>query len=83
VVLDEFWIWGHGYATNDFGQDKGGLMQQIKGCGLLKKWSFTYGSGSDGREWSAHGTLPIWTSACIQRAIKSAGGPRVGCPGNG
>lgn len=82
-IYDEFWIWGNGYAGSDYGQGDGGLFQQIKGCNGLTDWSFTYGLGSDGREWSAHGKLLIGKAACVGRAIASAGGPQgVDCSGD-
>ncbi|KAI4858556.1 hypothetical protein F4820DRAFT_442238 [Hypoxylon rubiginosum] len=44
-LYDEFWIWGNGYATSDFGQQSKGLMQQLKGCDGLTHWNFSYGLG--------------------------------------
>lgn len=82
-LFDEFWIWGNGYATWDYGQSDGGLLQQVKGCDGLSDWSFSYGLGSDGREWSAHGKLLIGKAGCVGRAIESAGGPKdVDCSGD-
>lgn len=77
--FDEFWIWGNGYATWDYGKREGGLLQQIDGCKDLAGWSFEYGLGDDGREWSAHGMLSNGEGRCLARAIKSAGGPEVNC----
>jgi len=83
IIFDEFWIWGNGYASSDYGQREGGLLQQIKGCDGLSNWSFNYGLGSDGREWSAHGKLLIGKAGCVGRAIESAGGPKgVDCSGD-
>ncbi|KAI8961588.1 hypothetical protein F5Y11DRAFT_366628 [Daldinia sp. FL1419] len=82
-LYDEFWIWGNGYATSDFGQQSNGLMQQLKGCDGLTNWSFNYGLGDDGREWSASGRLLIGKADCVGRAIASAGGPSgVDCSGS-
>ncbi|KAK2865064.1 hypothetical protein FQN49_003942 [Arthroderma sp. PD_2] len=81
--LDEFWIWGNGYATSDYGQKEKGLMQQLKGCRSLTHWRFEYGLGSDGREWSATGRVLIGKAGCVARAIASAGGPKgVDCSGD-
>ncbi|KAI1171749.1 hypothetical protein F4777DRAFT_593495 [Nemania sp. FL0916] len=83
VFFDEFWIWGNGYAGSEFGQEKDGLLQQIKGCDGLTGWNFQYGLGDDGREWSANGHLLIGKAACIGHAIESAGGPKdVDCSGS-
>jgi hypothetical protein len=83
TLFDEFWIWGNGYATSDYGQKSNGLQQQLKGCDGLTSWSFDYGLGNDGREWSAHGRLLIGKAGCVGRAIASAGGPSgVDCSGD-
>ncbi|KAI0145417.1 hypothetical protein GGR57DRAFT_480152 [Xylariaceae sp. FL1272] len=82
-LYDEFWIWGNGYATSDYGQQSGGLLQQLKGCDGLTGWNFNYGLGDDGREWSANGHLLIGKAGCVGRAIVSAGGPSgVDCSGS-
>ncbi|KAI2463235.1 hypothetical protein F4781DRAFT_417305 [Annulohypoxylon bovei var. microspora] len=82
-LYDEFWIWGNGYVTSDFGQQSNGLMQQLKGCDGLTDWNFNYGLGDDGREWSANGHLLIGKAGCVGRAIGSAGGPSgVDCSGS-
>ncbi|KAI1769817.1 hypothetical protein F4818DRAFT_450792 [Hypoxylon cercidicola] len=82
-LYDEFWIWGNGYATSDFGQQSNGLMQQLKGCDGLTDWNFNYGLGDDGREWSANGHLLIGKAGCVGRAIGSANGPSgVDCSGS-
>ncbi|KAI0886483.1 uncharacterized protein GGS22DRAFT_198908 [Annulohypoxylon maeteangense] len=46
-IYDEFWIWGNGYATSDFGQLRNGSMQQLKSCDGLRDWNFNYGLGDD------------------------------------
>lgn len=82
-IYDEFWIWGNGYASSDYGQGQDGLLKQLKGCDGLTGWSFDYGIGDDGREWSAHGHLLIGKAGCVGRAIASAGGPKgVDCSGD-
>ncbi|KAI8630070.1 hypothetical protein F5Y19DRAFT_70377 [Xylariaceae sp. FL1651] len=82
-LYDEFWIWGNGYATSDFGQQSNGLLQQLKGCDGLTGWNFNYGLGDDGREWSANGHLLIGKAGCVGRAIASTGGPSgVHCSGS-
>ncbi|KAI1409240.1 hypothetical protein F5Y13DRAFT_203653 [Hypoxylon sp. FL1857] len=82
-IYDEFWIWGNGYATSDFGQSGNGLLQQLKGCDGLTGWNFNYGLGNDGREWSANGHVLIGKAGCVGRAIASAGGPSgVDCSGS-
>ncbi|KAI1358407.1 hypothetical protein F5Y08DRAFT_350892 [Xylaria arbuscula] len=82
-LYDEFWIGGNGYATADFGQGSGGLLQQLKGCDGLTGWNFNYGLGDDGREWSANGHLLIGKRDCVVRAIASAGGPSdIHCSGS-
>ncbi|GAW21129.1 hypothetical protein ANO14919_106460 [Xylariales sp. No.14919] len=48
-LYDEFWIWGNGYATSDFGQQSNGLLRRLKGCDRLTGWNFNYGLGDDGR----------------------------------
>ncbi|KAI9811950.1 MAG: hypothetical protein M1832_000655 [Thelocarpon impressellum] len=72
----EFWIWGAGWANSDFGQASGGLLDRLRGCGVVSDWTFDYGIGDDGREWSARGKLPIWTEDCIVEAVGLAGGPK-------
>ncbi|KAH8588749.1 hypothetical protein B0O99DRAFT_693184 [Bisporella sp. PMI_857] len=46
-LYDEFWIWGNGYATSDYGQKNNGLLQRLEGCDGLTGWSFDYGLGDD------------------------------------
>lgn len=76
VVLDKFWIWGRGFANSDFGKK---LHEEVSGCGRISKWTFDYGTGNDGREWTATGQLPIFTEECLERAVDSAGGPALEC----
>ncbi|KAF2166025.1 hypothetical protein M409DRAFT_23753 [Zasmidium cellare ATCC 36951] len=74
-------IWGYswelrgvGFAGSDFGAE---LQRQIRGCGVVTGWKFEYfdAPASDGTEWHAQGTLPLFISDhCFGKAIKSAGG---------
>ncbi|KAI0197508.1 hypothetical protein F4808DRAFT_473847 [Astrocystis sublimbata] len=77
-LYDEFWIWGNGWATKDFGRQKNGLFHHLELCNGLTGWNFRYELGNDGREWSANGHLVIGKADCVARAIASAGGPKTG-----
>ena len=83
VFFDHFTIHGNGYASSDYGQSSGGLLERLRNCGVVSNWTFDYGLGDDGREWSAEGKLPIWLKGCVAMAVKAAGGPSRACSGNG
>ena len=84
-----FWatfdVYGGGWADSDFGQDPGGVLAQLRGCGAVTKWGFDYYDtpASDGTEWHAYGRLPIGTRGCVGRAVASSGGFAGKCGGNG
>lgn len=83
-VLDYFEIRGKDFDAAKFGTDGSGLKSQIRGCGALTKWSFTYTPNDPRFAWYAHGQLPIGTKACVGRAVVSAGGAVPdGCTGAG
>ena len=72
--------------TNNWITDNGdGLKGQEKGCGDLLSWNAeTVDQPIDGGAWTAtHAysfTLPLTIkSGCVERAIKSAGGPDLQC----
>ena len=85
VLFATFDVYGGGWADSDFGNDPGGVLTQLKGCGKVTKWSFQYYDtpASDGTEWHASGRLPIGTGRCVSRAVASSGGFSAGCSGNG
>ena len=80
-----FDVYGCGWADSDFGQDPGGVLAQLKGCGAVTNWGFEYYDtpASDGTEWHASGRLPIGTRRCVSRAVTSSGGFSAGCGGSG
>ncbi|KAI0840949.1 hypothetical protein F5Y06DRAFT_308585 [Hypoxylon sp. FL0890] len=61
------------------------LQNQLKGCALLPDtWSFSYGLGSDGREWTAKFRTGVFQKNCVGNAVKTAGGFKdFGCGGSG
>lgn len=75
-------IWGGGWSGADTGS---ALKHQLAGCALFPTgWSFDYGLGSDGREWTAHAETGIGQRDCVGHAGVSAGGPsEFVCHGNG
>ena len=84
-LWDSFDVYGGGWADSDFGQDPGGVMAQLRGCGKVTQWRFDYYDtpASDGTEWHASGRLPIWTRRCVGRAVTTSGGFTGGCGGSG
>lgn len=67
-----------GWAEDDYG-DK--LLDEERGCGALTGWSFK--EQDDGR-YQARFYLPFFISeGCVERAVKSAGGPDLSCDGQG
>ncbi|KAH8650665.1 hypothetical protein BGZ60DRAFT_437001 [Tricladium varicosporioides] len=51
LLYNEYPLWGHGWDSADYGK---ALQKEVKGCALLPDaWSFSYGMGSNGREWTA------------------------------
>lgn len=75
-------VWGGGFANSDFGGSSEGLLKQIRGCGVVTGWTFTYYDTpqADGIEWHASGTLPLLISShCLARAVESAGGFHSNC----
>ncbi|EEQ34684.1 uncharacterized protein MCYG_07503 [Microsporum canis CBS 113480] len=76
-AIKSFWIWGPGRETSEHGKRDGDLYQELKKCNKgdeLEDRNFSYGHGSDKREWTAVGKLWYGRSDCIQTAIENAGG---------
>lgn len=82
VFFNEYWVWGHGWASSDNGKS---LQDEVKGCALLPDtWSFEYGLGDDGREWTAKFRTGVFQKSCVGNALKTAAGiDGVGCHGSG
>jgi hypothetical protein len=73
ALYNEYTLWG------------AGLQTQLKGCALLPNtWSFAYGLGSDGREWTAKFRTGVFQKKCAGDAGKTASGiGNFGCSGTG
>ncbi|KAJ3466795.1 hypothetical protein MRS44_004359 [Fusarium solani] len=82
VFFNEYWVWGHGWASSDNGKS---LQDEVKSCALLPDtWSFEYGLGDDGREWTAKFRTGVFQKSCVGNALKTAAGiDGVGCHGSG
>ena len=79
-LFNAYTVWGAGFDDTDHGD---ALQNQLHGCALLPDtWSFDYGLGSDGREWTAKFRTGVFQKSCVGHAIGSAGGPG-GCSGSG
>ncbi|PVH73823.1 hypothetical protein DL98DRAFT_659204 [Cadophora sp. DSE1049] len=65
------------FSIDTWGGNGKSLHHKEKGCGLLTAWH--YESQSDGT-YEATFNLPTWFKAgCVERAIVSAGGPKIKC----
>ncbi|EHK97231.1 putative Subtilisin-like protease 2 [Glarea lozoyensis 74030] len=82
VYFNDYVVWGHGWDSADNGET---LKQQVKGCALLPDtWSFAYGLGDDGREWTAKFRTGVFQKKCVGHAGKTASGMEdFGCSGSG
>jgi hypothetical protein len=82
AAFNDYVVWGHGWDSADNGQT---LKQQVKGCALLPDtWSFAYGLGDDGREWTAKFRTGVFQKKCVGHAGKTASGMEsFGCSGSG
>jgi subtilisin family serine protease len=81
ALWNDYTIWGHGWESANNGQN---LKQQVKGCALLPDtWSFAYGLGDDGREWTAKFRTGALQKKCMGHAMKTASGTNTGCGGSG
>jgi hypothetical protein len=74
VFFDSFEIRGKNFPDAKLGINGEGLQTELSGCGALTKWKFERASEGDDYQWYAAGQLPVFTKACIGRAIRSAGG---------
>lgn len=81
----QWYVYGGGFASSQWGQEDGGLLAQIHGCSAVTSWKFDYYAqpAADGTEWSASGTLTLGMRGCLGRAVASAGGYSGSCSGNG
>ncbi|KAF7948416.1 uncharacterized protein EAE97_003827 [Botrytis byssoidea] len=69
----------NGWATSDNGA---GLREQETVCGALTGWDWHAAEG--GGYASVYFNLPtILTAGCVERAIVTAGGPKLSCQGEG
>ncbi|KAI4202073.1 MAG: hypothetical protein LQ350_002862, partial [Teloschistes chrysophthalmus] len=79
---DEAWGWKFEvYNINGWSTEGGPkLHKEEKGCGALTGWSYNQkSSGGD-----AYFNLPFFIKdGCVERAIVSAGGPKIKCHGHG
>ena len=82
AVYNEYTVWGAGWDGAHFGA---GLHTQLEGCAILPNtWSFSYGLGSDGREWTAKFQTGVFQKKCTGHAGDTASGIRnFGCSGSG
>ncbi|CZR66019.1 uncharacterized protein PAC_15919 [Phialocephala subalpina] len=82
VLYNECTLWGHGWDSADYGE---ALEKEVKGCALLPDtWSFSYGMGDDGREWTAKFRTGVFQKKCTGHAGKTASGiDNFGCSGIG
>ncbi|KAK2473022.1 hypothetical protein H9L39_15197 [Fusarium oxysporum f. sp. albedinis] len=80
--FNEYWVWGHGWASSDHGEE---LKKEVKGCALLPDtWKFTYGLGDDGREWTARFRTGVFQKQCVGNAVgKASGFGNFGCARSG
>ncbi|OKL59810.1 hypothetical protein UA08_04985 [Talaromyces atroroseus] len=83
-----FWDEGWGYTFEVFGisgwvTDGGSsLHHQEDGCGALTGWSWTAATSTT--DAYVYFNLPFFIKAgCVERAIVSAGGPKISCQGQG
>ena len=57
------------------------LHDEENGCGALTGWEFNNENSSGGEAWF---NLPFFMKdGCVERAVKSAGGPKLGCDDQG
>ncbi|KAG9228985.1 hypothetical protein BJ875DRAFT_446379, partial [Amylocarpus encephaloides] len=82
LLYNEYTVWGQGWDSADHGD---ALKNEVKGCALLPDtWSFSYGNGDDGREWTAKFRTGVFQKKCTGHAGKSASGiDNFGCGGSG
>lgn len=75
-----FWRFGI-YNISGFAEDGGNkLHDELNGCGALTGWEWH----TDGSRPRAVFNLPFFIkSGCVERAIVSAGGPKIQCRGDG
>lgn len=71
------------YNIQNWALDHGSsLHNQENGCGALTGWSWTDATGSNLAK--VYFNLPFFIKAgCVERAIVSAGGPKISCQGGG
>ncbi|KAB5545564.1 peptidase S8/S53 domain-containing protein [Coniochaeta sp. 2T2.1] len=76
-AFNEYWVWGHGFASDDWGEK---LKHELGGCALFGgTWKFEYGLGDDGREWTATFRTGVFQKHCVGDAFHTAGGPSDKC----
>lgn len=81
---DEGWGWTFEIYNIDWWTSDGGdiLKDQEKGCGALTGWEWH--PETDTQYAYAYFNLPFFISdGCVERAIVSAGGPKIDCTGHG
>lgn len=75
----EFLIWNIAGWSTDGGD---ALHTQEDGCGALTFWTWTDATSTE--DASADFDLPFFIKdGCVERAIVSAGGPKISCQGQG
>ncbi|KAB5511255.1 hypothetical protein GE09DRAFT_1165447 [Coniochaeta sp. 2T2.1] len=73
TTKDSFTVWGHGWLSADKGK---ALQDKLGSCHLhTNSFSFNYGLGDDGREWTAWFDTKISQRPCVEWAAKEVGAP--------
>ena len=75
----QFNLWGVGYSSEDGGSC---LKTNFNGC-MGSGYSFNYGLGDDGREWTMNGWLAPGQEDCAHDVIVTCGGPSIYCKWEG
>lgn len=83
LLFNDFTVWGHGWASDDFGDAFKRTM--MVDCGLFPDtFKFEYGLGDDGREWTAWFHTVIFKRSCVSWVAKVVGAPEdFTCNGSG
>ena len=82
--FDGFEVRGKNWPDAKLGANGEGLLNELKDCGAVTGWEFSWTPNDVKYQWYAHGSLPIGTKACVGSAVESAGGSSRGnCHGPG
>lgn len=74
VVEDGFTIYGSFFDEDKLGSYGANLLTNLRHCGAVTSWTFTFTPDDPTWQWTASGNLPLVGVSCLTGELQAAGG---------